>query len=221
MTKFNIIIADDHKLFRKGIIALLEDFDFIGEINEAPNGAELLELLELLAKKETLPHIILLDLRMPVMDGIEAHQKIKALYTKIKVIILTMEDDEQYILHLISEGVNGYLLKNADPEEMEKAILKVIEKGYYFSENISALVMQNLKKLEKADAIFNPDFSERELLVLELMCKEYSNSEISDKMNISNRTVEGYKQKLIEKSGAKSIAGLIILALKYKWVSLK
>lgn len=221
MTKFNIVIADDHKLFRKGIIALLEDFDFIGEINEASNGAELLELLELLAKKDTLPHVILLDLRMPVMDGIEAHQKMKALYPKIKVIILTMEDDEQYILHLISEGVNGYLLKNADPEEMEKAILKVFEKGYYFSENISALVMQNLKKLEKADAIFNPDFSERELLVLELMCKEYSNSEISDKMNISNRTVEGYKQKLIEKSGAKSIAGLIILALKYKWVSFK
>ena len=104
---------------------------------------------------------------------------------------------------------------------MEKAILKVVEKGYYFSENISELVMQNLKKLEKADAIFNPDFSERELQVLELICKEYSNSEISDKMNISNRTVEGYRQKLIEKSGAKNLAGLIILALKYNWVSLK
>ncbi len=218
MNKYNIVIADDHKLFRKGIIALLEDFDFIGEIGEASNGAELLELL---SKKEVLPDVILLDLRMPVMDGVEAQQQIRILYPDIKVIILTMEDDEQYILHLISAGVNGYLLKNADPEEMEKAILKVIEKGFYFSENISALVMQNLKKLDKSDAYINPDFSERELQVLELICKEYSNSEIADIMNISIRTAEGYRQKLIDKSGAKNIAGLVILALKYNWVSLK
>jgi DNA-binding NarL/FixJ family response regulator len=132
-----------------------------------------------------------------------------------------MEDDEQYILHLISEGVNGYLLKNADPDEMEKAILKVVEKGYYFSDNISMLVLQNLKKLEKTDTIFNPDFTERELQVLELICREYSNSEIAENMNISIRTAEGYRQKLIDKSGAKNIAGLVILALKYNWVSLK
>lgn len=218
MKKYNIVIADDHKLFRKGIIALLEDFDFIGEIGEASDGAELLDLL---AKMENLPHVVLLDLRMPVMDGVEAQQQIKILYPDIKVIILTMEDDEQYILHLISAGVNGYLLKNADPEEMETAILKVIDKGYYFSENISALVMQNLKKLDKTDAIFNPDFSDRELKVLELICKEYSNSEIAEIMNISIRTAEGYRQKLIDKSGSKNIAGLVILALKYNWVTLK
>jgi len=218
MKKYNIVIADDHKLFRKGIIALLEDFDFIGEIGEASNGAELLDLL---AKMENLPHVVLLDLRMPVMDGVEAQQQIKILYPDIKVIILTMEDDEQYILHLISAGVNGYLLKNADPEEMETAILKVIDKGYYFSENISALVMQNLKKLDKTDSIFNPDFSDRELKVLELICKEYSNSEIAEIMNISIRTAEGYRQKLIDKSGSKNIAGLVILALKYNWVTLK
>jgi len=117
--------------------------------------------------------------------------------------------------------VNGYLLKNADPDEMEKAILKVVEKGYYFSDNISMMVLQNLKKLEKTDTIFNPDFTERELQVLELICREYSNSEIAENMNISIRTAEGYRQKLIDKSGAKNIAGLVILALKYNWVSLK
>lgn len=218
MNKYNIVIADDHKLFRKGIIALLEDFDFIGEIGEASNGAELLHLL---ANIETLPHVILLDLQMPVMDGVEAYQKIKVLYPDIKVIIITMEDDEQYILHLVGEGVNGYLLKNADPEEMEMAILKVLEKGYYFSENISSLVIQNIKRLDKAEAILNPDFSERELKVLELICKEYSNSEIADIMNISIRTAEGYRQKLLDKSGAKNIAGLVIMALKYNWINIK
>ncbi|HSO86067.1 MAG TPA: response regulator transcription factor [Draconibacterium sp.] len=216
--KIKVVIADDHKLFRKGIIALLEDFDFIDEIEEASNGAELLKLL---GNMQILPDVILLDLRMPVMDGVEAQQKIRILYPEIKIIILTMEDDEQYILHLISEGVNGYLLKNADPDEMEKAILKVVEKGYYFSDNISMLVLQNLKKLEKTDTIFNPDFTERELQVLELICREYSNSEIAENMNISIRTAEGYRQKLIDKSGAKNIAGLVILALKYNWVSLK
>ena len=215
--KVNIIITDDHKLFRKGIIALLSDFDFIGEINEASNGAELLELL---AGMKTLPNLILLDLRMPVMDGVEAQKKIRELYPDIRIIILTMENDEQFILHLISEGVNGYLLKNADPDEMEKAILKVIEKGYYFSDDISMLVMRNLKKKEKSEAVFNPDFTERELQILRLICKEYSNSEIAEACDISIRTAEGYRQKLIEKSGAKNIAGLVVQAIKYNWISI-
>ena len=215
--KINIAIADDHKLFRKGIIALLSDFDFIGEISEAANGAELLELL---GEMKNLPDVILLDLRMPVMDGVEAQQRIRILYPDIKIIILTMEDDEQYILHLISEGVNGYLLKNADPDEMELAILKVVKNGYYFSDDISALVIRNLKKKEKTETVFNPDFTERELQALELICKEYSNAEIATAMDISIRTAEGYRLKLVEKSGAKNIAGLVVLALKYNWVSL-
>lgn len=214
--KINIVITDDHNLFRKGIIALLEDFDFVGEINEASNGAELLELL---AGMKTLPDVILLDLRMPVMDGVEAHEKIRNLYSGIKVIILTMEDDEQYILHLISQGVNGYLLKNAEPDEMESAIKKVITTGFYFSDDISLMVMRNLKNKDKAEAVFNPDFNERELKVLELICKEYSNGEIAEAFDVSIRTAEGYRQKLVEKAGAKNIAGLVVLALKYNWVS--
>jgi DNA-binding NarL/FixJ family response regulator len=158
---------------------------------------------------------------MPVMDGVEAQQNIRKLYPNIKVIILTMEDDEQYILHLIGEGVNGYLLKNADPYEMERAIVKVVEKGFYFSDDISMMVLKNLNKKEKAEAVFNPDFTERELQILELICKEYSNSEIAEACDISIRTAEGYRQKLVEKSGAKNIAGLVVLALKYNWVSLK
>lgn len=215
--KINIVITDDHKLFRKGIIALLDDFDFIGDINEASNGAELMELL---AGMKTLPDVILLDLRMPVMDGVEAQQKIRSLYPQIKVIILTMEDDEQYILFLIGEGVNGYLLKNADPDEMETAIKKVVENGFYFSDDISMIVLKNLNKKEKAEIIFNPDFNERELQVLELICKEYTNAEIAEAFEVSVRTAEGYRQKLVEKVGAKNIAGLVVLALKHKWVTI-
>ena len=209
--KINVIITDDHKLFRKGIIALLEDFDFIGETREASNGAELLDLL---AKIKTLPDVILLDLTMPVMDGVEAHKKISKLYPEIKVIILTMEDDEQYILHLISEGVNGYLLKNADPDEMERAILKVVEKGFYFSENISTLVVKGMVKKDMSESLPNLDFNERELQILELICKEFTAGEIAEKLNLSVRTVEGYRQKIIEKAGVKNVAGLVIFAVK-------
>ncbi len=216
--KINIVITDDHKLFRKGMVALVEDFEFIGEITEAGNGAELLGLL---AGMEQLPDVILLDLKMPVMDGVEAHSKIRQLYPEIKVIILTMEDDEQYILHLIGEGVNGYLLKNADPEEVETAIVKVMEKGLYFSENITDIVMKNLTKKEKPEVVFNPGFSEREQEVLALICKQYTAAEIADELNVSVRTAEGYRQKLLEKSGTKNTVGLIINALKYHWVTLK
>lgn len=218
MDKINIIITDDHTLFRKGMVALVSDFTFAGEIKEAGNGAELLALL---AGANPLPDVILLDLKMPVMDGVEAHGKIKQLYPDVKVIILTMEDDEQYILHLISEGVNGYLLKNAEPDEVETAIVKVIEKGMYFPENITDIVMKNLAKKEKSEVVFNPGFTEREQEVLQLICRDFSNIEIADAMHVSIRTAEGYRQKILDKSGAKSMAGLVLYALKYNWVTLK
>jgi DNA-binding NarL/FixJ family response regulator len=216
--KINVVITDDHKLFRKGMVALVEDFEFIGEIAEAGNGAELLGVL---AGMKQLPDVILLDLKMPVMDGVEAHEKIRQLYPEIKVIILTMEDDEQYILHLISEGVNGYLFKNADPEEVENAIIKVMEKGLCFPENISDIVIRNLSKKEKPEIVFNPGFTEREQEVLALICEQYTAAEIADELNVSVRTAEGYRQKLLEKSGTKNTVGLIINALKYNWVTLK
>jgi len=217
MNKFNIVIADDHKLFRKGLIALLSDFDFIGEIEEASNGEELLETL---ANTDLLPDVILLDLRMPVMDGLEAQQQIRKLYPDIKVIILTMEDDEQYILHLISEGVNGYLLKNADPDEMEKAIQKVMEQGFYFSEDISKLAFKGLSHKDKPATAVNLDLNERELQILELICNEFTATEIADKLCLSVRTIEGYRQKLIDKAGVKNIAGLVVFAVKNKFVQL-
>lgn len=217
MEKINIVIADDHKLFRKGIMALLSDFDFVNKTFEASNGSELLDLL---SKLEVLPEIVLLDLRMPVMDGVEAHQNIRKLYPDIKVIILTMEDDEQYILHLISEGVNGYLLKNADPDEMEMAIQKVRDNGFYFAENISEMIVKSMHRKDKHEKVLNPEFTDRELEALELICKDFSNAEIAEKMCIAIRTVEGYKLKLLDKSGAKNIAGLVISAIKYNWVSI-
>lgn len=198
-------------------MALIKDFDFAGNISEAENGAELLKLL---SEMQEIPDVILLDLKMPVMDGIEANQRIRLLYPDIKVIIITMEDNEQYILHLVNEGVHGYLLKNADPDEVEIALKSVMTRGFYFPSNISDVVMKNFTKREKTD-IINPGFTERELEVLELICLEYSATEIADKMSISVRTAEGYRQKLLEKTGVKTSAGLVMKAIKYNWISLK
>jgi DNA-binding NarL/FixJ family response regulator len=197
--------------------ALISDFEFVENIDEASNGEELLKLL---ASKTKLPDVILLDLKMPVMDGITAQAMIKKLYPAINVIIITMEDDEQFILHMIGEGVNGYLLKNAEPEEVETALKKVVEKGYYFPDNIAVVVYKNLTKKEKGTVVFNPGFTDREQEVLTLVCKDYTNSDISDELNISKKTVENYKLKILEKSGAKSMAGLVVNAIRYNWVTL-
>ena len=139
--KAGVIIVDDHKLFRKGVEALLSDFDFVEVLGEAGNGIELLDILKQSSKK---PDIILLDLSMPEMDGPEVFEILRDEYPDIKVIILTMEDDNQIILHLIQLGVNGYLLKSADTDEMETALRKVLRNDFYFSDNITEIVMKDL-----------------------------------------------------------------------------
>lgn len=218
MNKIDIIITDDHNLFRKGMKALISDFEFVENIDEASNGEELLKLL---ASKTKLPDVILLDLKMPVMDGVTVQAQIKKLYPSINVIIITMEDDEQFILHMIGEGVNGYLLKNAEPEEVETSLIKVVEKGFYFPDNIAVVIYKKMTKKEKDTVIFNPGYTERELEVLTLICKDYTNAEIAEAFNVSLRTAEGYRQKVLEKSGAKSMAGLVVNAIKFNWVTLK
>ncbi len=213
--KFDVVVTDDHVLFRKGVISLLSEFNIVNKTYEAGNGIELLELLE---KTHPKPDVILLDLRMPVMDGIEAHKSIKSIYPEIKVIILTMEDDEQMILYMINEGANGYLQKNAEPDELERALSKVMKLDYYFSEEISVLILKNLKSLSKTVISRRDDFSSRELRVLQYICREFTTTQIAGEMDLSIRTIEGYRKNLFEKTGCRNVAGLIIFALKNKLV---
>lgn len=213
--KIDIVITDDHKLFRKGIASLLEDFDFIENIYEAGNGVELLNLLE---EKEPLPDLVLLDLQMPEMDGAEAARKIREKYSDLKIIILTMQDDAQIILYMIQLGVNGYLMKNAEPDELEKALRDVIRKDMYFPEGISKLVYGSLNK--KKSSLKVDDLTEREIKVLKLICKEYTANEIADELHLSPRTVEGYRTKLLDKTGAKNLAGLVVFAFKNELVKI-
>lgn len=215
-SKADIVIADDHKLFRKGLRALLEGFSSVGKVYEVTNGAELIKFLSV---SENIPDLVFLDIRMPVMDGIEAHKRIRTRYPNLKVVILSMEDDEQFILHLIMEGVNGYLLKDSDPEELETAILKLMKNDFYFPAEASQLILKNTRK---KSFLLNeqPHLTKKELLILEYLCKEYTAAEIAEMAGISVRTVEGHKSRLLEKTGARNSAGLVVYALKHKLVLL-
>ncbi|WP_346859540.1 response regulator transcription factor [uncultured Draconibacterium sp.] len=216
--KINIVVCDDHRLFRKGISALLSDFDVIGEINEAGNGIELLQLLENL---ETKPDLVLLDINMPEMDGAEATKQLKKRYPDIRIVVLSMEDDTQMVSFLVNEGINGYLLKNADPDELEHAIKMVMKNDFYFSSSLSGAVLHSLSARNNASKVIAElEFSTRELDIINLICNELTAAEIAEELSLSARTIEGYKRKLLEKSNAKNIAGLVIFAIKNNLVNI-
>ena len=215
--KLDIVVTDDHKLFRKGMAALLSDLEVVNEIYEAGNGVELIELLE---KTVPRPELVLLDLNMPQMDGFTATQKIRRKFPGVKIIILTMEDDEQFILHLIDSGINGYLNKSAELDEVEMAIKKVMATDYYFPQEISGLIYRNLKNFGKSKIKITVEFSEQEKQVLGLICRQKTTHEIAEDMNLSIRTIEGYRKKLLAKTGMRNIAGLVIYALKHKVIQI-
>ena len=215
--KVDIVVTDDHKLFRKGMAALLSDLETVNEIYEAENGVELLKLLENASSR---PELIFLDINMPEMDGVEAAKRIRQEFQEVKIIILTIEDDEQFILHLVNEGINGYLNKSADPEEVELAIEKVIMYDYYFSEDISKLIYNNLKNFGRSQISLKMEFTPQEKKLLELICKEQTAAEMAEQMNLSKRTIEGHRKKLLEKTGARNTAGLVVYALKNKVVEI-
>lgn len=213
--KIKYAIADDHKLFRKGVIASLEDSPDFELVLEAQNGRELLNNLS-----KTKPDIILLDLKMPEMDGIEATTEIRRHDENIKIIVITMHDDEKYVIHLMEIGANGYLLKNAEPEEIKAAILTAYENGYYFNDFVNKALLKRVVHKTQLKPVFNKDveLTSREIEVLKLICQEQTANEISKLIFLSPRTVEGIRTRLLEKIGVKNTAGLVMYAVKNRIV---
>jgi DNA-binding NarL/FixJ family response regulator len=211
MKKIKLAIADDHKIFRNGLKATLEDCVDFDLVLEASNGRQLLGMLV-----STVPDVILMDIKMPEMDGIQTTAVVKQQYKNIKVLALSMFNEDKYIVDMMKAGASGYLLKNAEPEEIIEAISTVYEKDYYFNEHLSVTLIKQLagNNLHGTSAISLVDFNEREIEVLKLVCQEYSNQEIADKICLSVRTVEGYRARLFEKTRSKNLVGLVILAVK-------
>lgn len=211
MSHITYAIADDHEVFRKGLQLVLRDDDRLKFLFEAENGFALMKLLE-----QKQPDVMLLDLKMPVMDGFAAAREIRRLYPVMKILILTMYDEEHLIVHMLEAGANGYLLKNADPEEIRKAIATVMENDYYFNDLVSGAMLKNLVQKNIAVPQFRSSvvLTEKELKVLELICQECTSSEIGEKVFLSPRTVEGIRAGIMEKIGARNIAGLVMYAVK-------
>lgn len=211
MDLIKLAIADDHKIFREGLKFTLEDYSQLNLIIEATNGKDLIAQIT-----NNKPDVILMDIKMPEMDGMQAITYIRQHFSDIKILVLSMHNEDKYILNAMRLGASGYLLKNAEPEEIVEAIVNVHTKGFYFNDDLSATMAKELlginfmHRLHEKDARLN----EREIEVLKLICEEYCNAEIADKLFLSVRTVEGYRTRLFEKVGSKNIAGLVIYAVK-------
>lgn len=211
MKPINLAIADDHKIFRNGLKATLEDYPDFNLLIEASNGKELIGLL---ADHE--PDVILMDIKMPEMDGMQTTAYINQHFKNIKVLALSMHNEDKYIVDMMKAGASGYLLKNAEPEEIIEAIQTVHNKGFYFNEHLSVTLIKQLVGPGHADNTGQQsvELNDREIEVLKLVCQECSNQEIADKIFLSVRTVEGYRARLFEKTGSKNLVGLVIFAIK-------
>ncbi len=211
MPVINLAIADDHKIFREGLKATLEDYTDLNIMFEAGNG---IELVKQLASKS--PDVVLMDIKMPEMDGMQATTYIHENFNQVKVLALSMYNEDKYILDMMKAGACGYLLKNAEPKEIVDAIMTVYKKGYYFNEHLSITLVKQLmeKSIVHTKGKEDTELNEREIEVLKLICQEKMNVEIADKLFLSVRTVEGYRTKLFEKTGSKNIVGLVIYAIK-------
>ena len=211
MNTITVGIADDHKIFRKGVILSLRQYTNISFVFEAENGEELLKELE-----TTQPDVVLMDLRMPGKDGIETTKEVSKKFPDVKVLILTMFEDERFVSHLMENGANGYLLKNADPAEIKKAIMEVMARGYYLNNFVNRVLLKKSANKTKAIPSLNSEIvmSDKEKEVVRLLCMEYTAAEIAQKMEISPRTVESIKDRLMERFGLKNTAGLVFFAVK-------
>ena len=182
---------------------------------EADNGEDLMKALE-----TTTPDVILMDLKMPIMDGMEATKAVRKKYPAIKVLVVTMYEDDKFIIHLMENGANGYLLKNTEPDEIRKSIYAVHENGYYFNDVVNKALLKKLVLKNNLKPSFNQnvELTERELEVLKLICEEKTAAEIAKEIFLSPRSVEGIRQRLIEKIGVRNTAGLVMFAVKNSMV---
>jgi DNA-binding NarL/FixJ family response regulator len=215
MEPLKIAIADDHQLFREGLRFILESTNNKVVI-DVSNGQELLDALA-----RNTPDVVLMDLKMPVLDGIESLKLLKQKYPGMKVIVLTMHHEEQIILHLLDLGANGYMLKNSSSQEIITAIQNVMARDYYFTDYVTSVMLKGIRKeVKPAGFPEHIKLTRREEEILQLICKELTTTEIADKLFISDRTVESHRKSLLEKLESKNTAGLVIKAMKYQLVQI-
>ena len=208
-----VAIADDHKIFRDGIKMALKDKDYLKIIWEAEDGRDLVH--KMLLKK---PDVLLMDIRMPEVDGINAIGILRKEYEEVKIIVLTMYDDQEMISKMMEMGENAYLTKTTDPEEIYQAILACMNDDFYFNDLVNKAVMMKLQHKKSAKQYYpNPiKFTDKELKILRLLAEDKTTEEISKEVYLSPRTIETIRQNMKTKVGAKTIAGLVMYGMRNK-----
>jgi len=214
MDRIRIVLADDQELFRHGLAGLVQSVPEFELVAQAENGKVMLEKLEALPE---MPHIALVDMHMPEMNGVELNDALQKKYPSIKVLILSVYDQERFISKMIEGGACGYLTKNCEISELVTAIQTTYRAGFYFNSS-------TLQAMRKASQYKDTDMRNlnnipieltiRETEILQLLCKELTNAEIGEQLFISTRTVEGHRNNLLSKTGCRNTAGLVIFAIK-------
>jgi len=213
-SKRKVIIVDDHTLFRNGLRILLNNLENYHVVGEASNGKQFLDLI-----KTSSPDLVLMDISMPVMDGIEASTIAHELYPDLKIITLSMYGEEDYYYKMVNAGVKGFVLKNSDIKEVKAALDVVYDGGSFFSSELLQNLISSLKSAPKSQELHS-ELSEREMEILILICQGLSNQEIADKLFISKRTVDKHRANILEKSESKNTAQLVVYAIKNRFVEL-
>jgi DNA-binding NarL/FixJ family response regulator len=209
----DIILADDHEIFRDGFAVMINKIPEINLIGEAANGEELVRLV-----RTHKPEVIVTDIKMPKMDGITAVKIIKEEFPSIGIIALSMFDEEELIVEMLEAGAKGYLLKNAHKDEIIAAVKSVNKDEPYYCRDTTHKLAQMIAKssFHPYKKIIKPEFTEKEIQVMKLICMEFSNKEIGGQLNLSKRTIEGHREKILEKIDAKNSIGIVVYAMKHR-----
>lgn len=206
--QIKIALADDHNLFRKGMEELIEDYDNMEVLYSVPNGQELINKLS----SGKLPDVCLLDINMPELNGFETARKIKEQWPDIKILAVSVYDSEFNIIGMLRAGAGGYILKDAQPDVLRKAIEGIYENGFYHSELVTGKILHRL--ISQPQEVTTTQLNEKQVQFLKLCCSEMTYREIADNMGISHRTIDGFRDQLFEKLNIKSRTGLVMYALK-------
>lgn len=215
MEQIRVFLVDDHEIFLKGLRLLIEEIPYVNLVGVATNGQEFLDKLP-----SAMPDVVFMDIKMPLVNGIEATKKAIEIKPDIRIVALSMYGDEEHLQVMLDAGAKGFLLKNSSKEDIERAMKTVMQGKNYFSEDLISLLtslyftQKQIKETEKEV----PKFTKKELEILELICKGYTSVEIGEMLNMSNRTVDGHRAAMMEKIGAKNTVQLVTFAIKHKLV---
>jgi DNA-binding NarL/FixJ family response regulator len=215
MANIKLLLADDHKIVRDGIKLMLQPQAGMDVVAEAQNGYEVLKNLE-----HQVVDLVVMDINMPEMDGITATKKIKEKHPDVKILALTMSNDDLHIRQMIQAGASGYIMKSAGRNELKEAIETIMSGKHYFSDEATQSIMMDLVKGKGKSSAPDPiHITDRELEILELIINEFTNQEIGEKLYISSRTVDAHRRNLLQKTGARNTAGLVKYAFQHNLIS--